>query len=172
MNIRLFEIENKIVKPTEHCYLISWLKRIIDDYPEEHIKVLGFIYYMSYLGQDNPYFNVIEEDREDRILRDLSPYEFDPEDSAIQVAIDNCTELYTTPTMRSYDAIKTMLENLNHYLKHTPITDGRDGNIGPLIRVAKEFDNVRKSFKGVLDDLSEENKVRARGSSKIPYDLK
>jgi hypothetical protein len=74
--------------------------------------------------------------------------------------------------MRSYDAIKTMLENLNHYLKHTPITDGRDGNIGPLIRVAKEFDNVRKSFKGVLDDLSEENKVRARGSSKIPYDLK
>lgn len=172
MNIRLFEIENNIVKPTEHCYMISWLKCIIDTYPDEYIKVFGLIYYTSYLGQDNPYFNIIEEDREDRILRDLSPYEFDPEDHIIQVAIERCTELYMTPTMRSYDAIKTMLDNLNAYLKETPITDGRDGNIGPILRVAKEFDNVRKSFKGVFDDLAEENKVRARGSVKLPYDLK
>jgi hypothetical protein len=171
MNIKLFELDAGAIKPTEHCYMISWLKAIIDEWPEEHVKILGYVYYMSYLGPDNPYFNIVEEDREEKICRDLQP-EFDTEDPIILRAIEKCTELYTTPTMRSYDAIKTMLDNLNTYLKTTPVTDGRDGNIGPLIRVAKEFDNVRKSFKGVLDDLSEEDVVKARGKSKLPYDLK
>ena len=34
MNIRLFEIDGRGVKPTEHCHMISWLKKIIDEYPE------------------------------------------------------------------------------------------------------------------------------------------
>lgn len=171
MSIRLFEVDGRTVKPTEHCYMISWLNKIIEDYPDQHVQIFAYVYYMSYLGPDNPYFNVPEEDRQERILRDLQP-EFDPEDASICVAVDKCIELYTTPTMRSYDAIKTMLDRLNEYLKTTPITDGRDGNIGPLLRVAKDFKNVRESFKGVLDDVEEENKVRTRGSSKLPYDLR
>lgn len=171
MHIRLFELDNRIVKPTEHCYMISWLKQIIDDYPEDHIKVLAYIYYMSYRGPDNPYFNVVEEDRDDKILRDLQP-EFDIEDAPILLAIDKCKELYETPTMRSYDAIKTMLDNLNTYLKTSEITDGRDGNVGTMLRVAKEFKSVRESFKGVLEDVQEENKVQARGKTKLPYDLR
>ena len=171
MNIRLFELDGKAVKATEHCYLISFLKRIIDDYPEQHPKVLAYVYYMSYLGPDNPYFNTPEWDRQDKILRDLQP-EFDPEDTAIVYAVDRCKELYTTPTMESYDAIKTMLQNLNTYLKTTEITDGRDGNISALLRIAEKFDSVRKSFKGVHADMEEENTVKARGGAKLPYDLK
>jgi hypothetical protein len=171
MHIRLFELDGKIVRPTEHCYMISWLKKIIDEYPDDHVKVFAYIYYMSYLGPDNPYFNISELDREDKILKDLQP-EFNVESPTILYAIDRCKDLFMTPTMRSYDAIKTMLENLNTYLKHTEITDGRDGNIGALLRVAKEFKAVRESFKGVYDDVQEENKVKARGSSKLPYDLR
>lgn len=170
MNIRLFEIDGRTVKPTEHCYMISWLNCIIEDYPKDHLKVLAYIYYMSYTGPDNPYSNIVEEDREDKIMQALEP-EFDTEDHKIQVAIERCTELYMTPTMRSYDAIKTMLDNLNTYLKETPVTDGRDGNIGPLLRIAKEFKSVRESFKGVQDDVEEESKIRARGKSKLPYDM-
>ncbi len=170
MNIRLFEIDGRTIKPTEHCYMISWLHCIIEDYPKDHVKVFGFIYYMSYLGPDNPYSNIVEEDREEKIMLDLQP-DFDTEDHKIQVAIERCRELYMTPTMRSYDAIKTMLDNLNTYLKETPVTDGRDGNIGALLRVAKEFKNVRESFKGVQDDVVSESKVRARGKSKLPYDI-
>jgi hypothetical protein len=150
--------------------MISWLKKIIDEYPENHNKVLAYIYYNSYMGPDNPYFNVVEVDREDKILRDLQP-EFDVEAPEILYAIDRCKEMYSTPTMESYKAIKTMLENLNTYLKTTEVTDGRDGNIGALIRVAKEFKHVRESFKGVYEDVQEENKVLARGKSKLPYDL-
>jgi|31_taG_2_1085359.scaffolds.fasta_scaffold02466_2 hypothetical protein len=170
MNIRLIELDGRSVKPTEHCYMISWLKKIIDEYPENHTKVLAFIYYNSYMGPDNPYFNIAEEDREQKILRDLQP-EFDPEETAIIFAIDQCKKMYSTPTMESYSAIKTMLENVNTYLRTTEVTDGRDGNIGSLIRLAKEFKHIRESFKGVYEDVQEENKVLARGKSKLPYDL-
>lgn len=171
MNIRLFERENNILKPTEHCYMISWLKAIIDDFPDDHTKVFAYIYYMTYLGPDNPYFNIPEAEREEKILRDLQPT-FDREDPIIVKALANCTELFMTPTMRSYNAIKVMLENMNTYLITTPITDGRDGNIGPMIRVAKEYKAVRESFKGLHEDVQEENKIRARGGTKLPYDLK
>lgn len=170
MNIRLLELDGRSVKPTEHCYMISWLKKIIDEYPENHNKVLAYIYYNSYMGPDNPYFNIAEVDREEKIVRDLQP-KFDREAPEILYAIDKCREIYSTPTMESYRAIKTMLENLNTYLKTTEVTDGRDGNIGALIRVAKEFKHVRESFKGVYEDVQEENKVLARGKSKLPYDL-
>jgi len=169
--MRLFEIEGGIVKATEHCYMISWLKNIIDEYPEEYLKVFAYIYYTSDLSPDNPYFNVLAEDKEQKILKDLQP-EFDIEDPLILYAIDECTKLYTTPTMRSYDAIKTMLDNMNTYLKTTEITDGREGNIGSMLRVAKDFKSVRESFKGVQGDLAEETKIRARGGMKLPYDLK
>jgi hypothetical protein len=170
MNIRLFEIDGRGVKPTEHCYMISWLKKIIDEYPENYNKVLAYVYYNSYLGPDNPYFNIAEEDREEKILRDLQP-EFDIEAPEILFAIDQCKEIYLTPTMRSYNAIKAMLERLNTYLETTEITDGRDGNVGSMLRIAKEFKSVRESFKGVYEDVQEENKVLARGKSKLPYDL-
>ena len=170
MEIRLFEIEGRVVKPTEHCYMISWLNCIIEHFPEDHVKVLAYVYYMSYSGPNNPYTNIVEEDREQKIMQSLEP-EFDTEDPMIIRAIEKCTELYMTPTMRSYDAIKTMLDNLNTYLKNTPVTDGRDGNIGPLLRVAKEFKGVREAFKGVQDDVIEESKIKARGKSKLPYDM-
>lgn len=170
MNIKLFEIEGRVLKPTEHCYMISWLKKIIDIYPEDHVKVFGFIYYISYLGPDNPYFNIAEEDREEKILRDLQPT-FDIESPEILYAIERCKELYATPTMKSYNAIKAMLERLNTYLETTEITDGRDGNVGSMLRIAKEFKHVRESFKGVYEDVQEENKIKTRGSSKLPYDL-
>jgi len=171
MSIRLFEIENRTVRPTEHCYMISWLNDLIEEFPEEHLKVLAYIYYITDISPENPYFNTEEEDREEKVLRDLQP-EFDVEHPKILVAIDNCKELYQTPTQRSYISFKTMLENLNVYLETAEITDGRDGNINALLRAAKEFDKVRESFKGVQADVKEETKVRARGGAKIPYDLK
>ena len=171
MSIRLFEVDGRSIKPTEHCYVISWLKDIIDNYEDDHVKVLAYIYYMSYVGPDNPYFNVSENDREEKILRDLQP-EFDPESDDILKAIENCKQLYNTPTRKSYAAIKTMLERMNVYLETTEITDGRDGNVGSMLRIAKEFKAVRDSYKGLYEDVKEEEKVMARGKSSIPYDLR
>lgn len=171
MKVRLFEVQNRVVKPTEHCYMISWLKAIIDEWPEDHVKVLAYVFYMSNTSPENPYANIKEEDREEKILRDLQP-KFDIEDSKILLAIDKCKDMYETPTQRAYDSIKMMLEKLNVYLQTTEITDGRDGNVTSMLRIAKEFKQVRDSFQGILEDVEKEQEVMARGKSKIPYDLR
>lgn len=171
MNIRLFELDGRTVRPTEHCYMISWLNCIIEEFPEMHVKIFAYIYYMSNKGPDNPYFNLPYDEWEVKIKRDLQP-EFDTEEPMIIRAIEKCKELYHTPTLQAYEAIKTMLENMNFYLLNTPITDGRDGNIGPMLRVAKDFKAVRESFKGVHEDVQEESKIKVRGNSKLPYDMR
>lgn len=173
MSIRLIEYDRntKTVQPTEHCYQIVWLKRLIDMFQEdeEYLTVLAYVFYMSCPTPENPFFNVKEVDREIKICRSLQP-EFDREDLAILDAIDKLKELYTTPIMRSYDAMATMVDNLNEYIKTTEITDGKDGNIGPLLRVLKDFKQVRDSYQDILKDVEEETKVKGRGQSRIPYD--
>jgi len=171
MNIRLFEIESGTVKPTEHCYMISWLNKIIEEYPEEHLKVLAYVFYMTNKTHENPYANIVEEEREERIQRDLQP-QFFTEDETILKAIDELTKLYETPTRRAYNGIKVMLDNMSTYLAETQITDGRDGNIRGMLAAAKEFKHIRASYKGAMEDVEEETKVQARGKSFLPYDMR
>ena len=39
MTIRLFDIQNDVVIPSEHCYIIKSLKDVMDSYPETYIKI-------------------------------------------------------------------------------------------------------------------------------------
>ena len=45
--IKLFEIENNVVKPTEHCHMIKWLWVIQKKYPENALKIYAYIFYMA-----------------------------------------------------------------------------------------------------------------------------
>ena len=171
MNIKLFQLESGVVKPTEHCYMISWLYKIIEAYPEDHVKVFAYIYYMSNTSAENPYSNIVEDEKEERIQRDLQP-KFDIEDDLIINAIEKCMELFETPTVRAYNGIKKMLDNLSTYMSTKEITDGRDGNIRGMLAAAKDFKQIRESFKGVMSDVEAEAKVVARGNSLLPYDMR
>ena len=86
------------------------------------------------------------------------------------MALDRCKEMYETPTVRAYNGISNMLEKLAFYMETQTITDGRDGNITAIVSAAKNFDAIRKSFKGVAKDLEEEQSSRARGGQKLSYD--
>jgi len=69
MTIKLFDIENGVVIPTEHCYTLSTLKDIMDKYPEDYLKVYQYLFYMTCPNPDlNPFFYMMEEDKEDIIL--------------------------------------------------------------------------------------------------------
>jgi hypothetical protein len=63
-----------------------------------------------------------------------------------------------------------MLDNLTDYLETTKITAGRDGNINSLVRVAKEFDAIRQSYKGIAKDLEAEQETSVRGGQNLGYD--
>lgn len=169
---RLFDIQNGEVIPSEHCYVLSWLKDIMEEYKEnkEYLKVYAYIFYMNYPNPDlNPYFNFNAEDKEDIILNDLKA-EFSTEDELIQEALNKSKKMWETPTSRAYEGIKTALDNMAKYMKNTSITDGRNGNISQIRAVAKDFDSIRQSFKGAYKDLQDEQQSRVRGGKGLSYD--
>lgn len=168
--IRIFDIHNGVVVPTEHCYILKDLKAIIDTYPDDYINVFAYIFYMTCPNPDlNPFFDVIESDKEAMILQQLKPT-FSTEDAEVIAGIKFCEKLYETPTLRSYMGIKKMLDRLAKYMETAPIEAGRDGNIMALVNTASKFEQIRQSFKGAYKDLMEEQQSQVRGGQQLAYD--
>lgn len=168
--IRLFDIQNGKVIPSEHCYTLSSLKRIIDEYPQDYSRVYAYIFYMTCPNPDlNPFFDVPESEKEELILAEIEA-DFSTDDDAITDAIKLCQKMYQTPTYRAYMGIKTMLDRLAKYMETTDIEHGRDGNITALVNAASKFEAIRQSFKGTLRDLEEEQQSQVRGGQNLAYD--
>ena len=168
--VKIFDIENGVVKPTPHCYTISWLKAIMKKYPKTYIKVYGYVFYMTCPNEENPYLNVPENMREDIIIRDLD-IDFSVDSYEINTAIKNLQELFETPTVRSYKAAKTMLDKLSDYLEMTSVIDGKEGNLADIVKIMEKFDAMRQTYKNAYRDLQEEQvSKRARGGQQLAYD--
>jgi hypothetical protein len=168
--IRLFDIQNGKVIPSEHCYTLSTLKRIIEEYPQDYSRVYAYIFYMTCPNPDlNPFFDVPESEKEELILTEVEA-DFSTDDDAIVDAIKLCQKMYQTSTYRAYMGIKTMLDRLAKYMETTEIEHGRDGNITALVNAAAKFEAIRQSFKGTLRDLEEEQQSQVRGGQNLAYD--
>lgn len=168
--IRLFDIQNGKLVPSEHCYTLKFLKDIMDQYPEEHLKVYTYLFYMSCPNPDlNPFFDVPEADKEEIILQEVDA-DFSTDDDLITHALKLCKKMYETPTYRAYAGIKSMLDRLAKYMETTEIEHGRDGNITALVNAASKFEAIRQSFKGTLRDLEEEQQSQVRGGQNLAYD--
>jgi len=170
MIIKLFDIQNDKVIPTEHCYTLKALKDVMDVYPDSYIKIYQYIFYMTCPNPDmNPFFHTPDLDKEELILSQIDA-EFSIEDPEINAALIFCQRLYETPTSRAYKGMASMLDRLARYMETTTITAGRDGNINSLVAAAKNFDQIRASFKGVYKDLQEEQSSKVRGGIGLSYD--
>lgn len=170
MLAKLFDIQNGKVIPTEHCFTLKFLKSIMDEYPDTHLSVYMYIFYMTCPDPDlNPFFNVPETDKEELILDEIDMNE-SLECPKILYALDKCAQMYETPTFRAYKGIKTMIDNLAKYMENTQIEHGRDGNINSLVSAAKNFDAIRQSFKGAYNDMKDEQKSSVRGGQGLAYD--
>ena len=168
--IRLFDIQNGTVVPSEHCYVLRDLKMIIDAYPDDYQNVFAYLFYMTCPNPDlNPYFDTQEHEKEELILSQLN-VNFSTEDDIIVDALKLCSKLYETPTFRAYMGIKSMLDRLGRYMETTPIEHGRDGNINSMVNAAAKFEQIRMSFKGAYKDLMEEQKSQVRGGQQVAYD--
>ena len=70
--VKLFDIQNGVIVPTEHCYALKALKDIMDNYPNDFLKIYQYIFYMSCPNPDiNPFFDVREPEKEELILAQL-----------------------------------------------------------------------------------------------------
>lgn len=168
--VRIFDISNGTVVPSEHCYTLNDLKAVMDAYPEDYMNVFAYVFYMTCPNPDlNPFFDVVESDRESMVMRQLNPT-FSVEDEVVINAVKLCHKLYETPTLRSYMGIKKMLDRLAMYMENAPIEAGRDGNIMALVNTASKFESIRQSFKGAYKDLMEEQQSQVRGGQQLAYD--
>ena len=170
MIVKLFDIQNGKVIPTEHCYTLKALKMVMDNYPDDYIKIYQYLFYMTCPNPDlNPFFYTPEVDKESLILEQIDA-EFSTEDQDIFIALQFCQRMYETPTSRAYKGIASMLDRLGRYMEVTPITHGRDGNMNSLIAAAKNYEAIRASFKGAYKDLQEEQSSKVRGGQGLAYD--
>jgi hypothetical protein len=168
--VKLFDIANGTIVPTEHCYTLAFLKRIMEDYPDSYLNIYAYLFYMTCPNPDfNPFFDVPENDKEELILSQLD-VDFSTEDDAIVSALELCKKLYETPTYRAFMGIKHMVDRLAKYMETTAIEHGRDGNINSLVNVAAKFEQIRLSYKGSYKDLQEEQKSSVRGGQHVAYD--
>ena len=171
MIAKLFDVQNGVVIPSEHCYTLKALKDIMDNYPQDHLKIYLYLFYMTCPNPDlNPFFNVPHMDKEDIILNEIAAT-FSTEDDDIVTALRFCQRMYETPTSRAYEGMQKALDRISRYLSTTQITDGKDGNIAQIRAIAKDFDAIRQSFKGVYKDLQEEQQSKVRGGQGLAYDM-
>jgi hypothetical protein len=170
MIVKLFDIQNGKVIPTEHCYTLKALKVVMDNYPDDYLKIYQYLFYMTCPNPDlNPFFYTPDLDKESLILEQIDA-EFSTEDQDVFIALQFCQRMYETPTSRAYKGIASMLDRLGRYMETTPITHGRDGNITALVNAAKNYEAIRASFKGAYKDLQEEQSSRVRGGIGMAYD--
>lgn len=170
MIVRLFDVQNGKVIPSEHCYTLNSLKAIMNTYPDTYLSVYQYVFYMTCPNPDmNPFFNVPETEKEDLIIDEVGMEE-SPEDEVILQAISTCKHLYETPTYRAYKGIKSMLDRLAKYMETTAIEHGRDGNINSLVNAAAKFEQIRASYKGAFNDMKQEQESAVRGGQGLAYD--
>ena len=116
MIVRLFDIQNNTVIPTEHCYTLKALKDIMENYPEDHLKIYQYLFYMTCPSPDiNPFFYTPEVDKESLILEQIDA-EFSTEDDDVWAALKFCQKMYETPTSRAYNGISKALDNMARYM--------------------------------------------------------
>jgi len=168
--VRLFDIQNGQVVASEHCYTLKFLKDIMDNHPNDYLRIYTYLFYMTCPNPDmNPFFDVLETEKEEMILKEVDA-DFSVDDDYIYTALQMCKKMYETPTYRAYQGIKIALDNMATFMATEKPTSGRDGSATALLRIAERFDQVRQSFKGVYRDLMEEQQSSVRGGQNLAYD--
>lgn len=168
--IKLFDTIGGKIVPTEHCYAISQFNDVIQKYPDNIHQTIPYIFYMSYIGDENPYFNFPIETKEDTIKKDLR-IEFSLDDILFKTAVEKAIELYTTPTRRAYIIIRKKIEEILDYLNDTAITDGREGNFKDQTSFIEKFSKYNEISKSLSRELeAEQREIHARGGSDLAYD--
>lgn len=168
--VRLLDIQNGKVIPSEHCYTLKFLKDIMDAFPDDHLQMYAYLFYMTCPNPDlNPFFDIVEQDKEELILKEIDA-DFSVDEDLIQRALTMCKKMYETPTYRAYQGIKIALDNMATFMATEQVTSGRDGSATAILRIAERFDSVRQSFKGVYRDLQDEQQSTVRGGQNLAYD--
>lgn len=169
MLVNLFDVEGRKVIPGQACYLIPWLKNVMEDFPDNYIQVFSYIFFSTCPdGTLNPYVNINEEDREDLVIADLKPLNFSLEHPTVIKALSGCIRLYETPTLRAQKGAKIMLDQMAEELRTKKMTYGRDGNSNDLRAMMDKMPVYIKNYMEI-ENLLKEEQAKVKGDRIIPF---
>jgi len=172
MLVNLFDVDGRKIVPGQACYLIPWLKKIMDEFPEDYIQVYSYIFFITCPDAVlNPYVNINEEDREDVVISDLKPVKFSLESPTVLYAIKRCIQLYETPTLRIWKGAKIMLDQMADDLRTKKLTYGKEGNATDLRGIMDKLPTYTKNYMEV-EKLLKEEQSKVKGDRVIPYHQK
>lgn len=167
--INLFDIAGGKPVPSVHCHFIPHLKKIMEEFPVDYLKVYAYIFYLTCPdGTMNAYINQPEDQREQIILADLKP-EFDLENKWILAAIEKCKKMYETPTLRIVVGAKKMLDEMATKLGEQ-LTFGKNGNATDMRGIMKEIRGYTEDYL-ILENKLKEEQSKVRGGVKLRYDF-
>lgn len=167
--INLFDLSNNRVIPSIHCHRIPWLKRIMEEFPEEYLDIYAYIFALTCPDSTmNPYVNLAEEEKEAVIVADIKP-KFSLEDDMILDTIERCKKLYETPVLRAFKGAKRMLDKIAVYLDNESIIDGKDGNAMTIKSFMKELPDYWDTYRK-MENILKEEQAKVRGSVRLAYD--
>lgn len=168
----LFDIEGRKCIPSQACYIVPWLKRIMDKYPTNYIQVYSYLFLTTCPDATlNPYMNFPEEDREDIVISDLKPLTFSLEDPIIIDTLNRLFKMYETPTLRIWRAAKIMLDEMATKLGTKSLTFGKDGNATDMRGMMKELPTFTENFMK-LENMLKEEQAKVKGDRIIPFHQK
>ena len=164
---KIFEYEDKRIKVTAEAFMIPELHEIIKKHDLKAEPYLAYCHLMT--APTSPYANEPDDEKQDKVIFDViqTVGDFDIEDELLQPAVEKLEGLYTSTTKRYYDALKISIDKMAKYLKDTPITQGKEGNLGEIMRIQKEGALTIRNFKDIEKQVDEELKTKMRGKNDL-----
>lgn len=172
MEPHLFDIENGVVTPTEHCYTIAAYKNVIDEFGPNAGKVFAFCHYMCSLNEKtNPFALLPEAEKEEVITRQILTPDIDTANPIIVEAWELTRQVYETTTYRLYQGFKVSQDKLGKFLREAEWSTGKEGSTQQLIAAQKAYPDLRAAFKQAYREYQEEQgNNQARGGADLAYD--
>src|SRR5262245_10394667 len=147
MTNKLFDIVGDTIIPKPDCQIIMPIKDIIENYPDDHLKIIAFLHYMNSMNpNDNPYADVPLIGRAEKIIQELR-IDIDPDADDIQAALECVEEMYYTTFYGVYKGFKASLDKLGEKLLNEDLDLSRDGNGAAIRAYMKDYEQLRRSFK-------------------------
>lgn len=164
--MKIFEVEEDIVKINENCHLIPELKAVLDFY-QDPVPAFAYLHFMT--SPESPYSNFPEGEKEDMISQDVGG-DFGLDDEVLLVALEKLRKLYETPVQQYYEGQKNAMHIMASYLKNlteSSIVYGKDGNMSEIFRMQKEAGKVMESFLKLERLWTEQTQQKLRGNAEL-----
>ena len=169
MQIGLFEVVNDTVVPGEYTMTEPLFLQLKEKHPQDFLKILSYLFFMTCWDSRNIYLNVPEEDRAGQILSDLQ-LDISLEDSNLIKALELCERLYNSSLVNAMKACKEMLDKLATAMRDTvPVMGGKNSNIDDIEKIMTKLPGLMESYNKVRENLKQEQS-RIRGGHKIALD--